>query len=67
MSKGGSSETTDSTTRLSGALRGSSLSALQDAENLYNLGTEGIYKGSRLAEEDPLIAQSQEERLAQFG
>lgn len=67
MSKGGSSETTDSTTRLSDELRGSSVGALRDAENLYNLGTEGIYKGSRLAEEDPLIAQSQAERLAQFG
>ena len=66
MSKGGSSETTESTTRLSDELRGSSVGALQDAENLYNLGTEGIYKGSRLAEEDALIGQSQAERLAQF-
>lgn len=67
MSKGGSTETTESTTRLSDELRDSSVGALGDAENLYNLGTEGIYKGSRLAEEDPLIGQSQAERLAQFG
>lgn len=67
MSKGGSSETTDSTTRISDELRGSAVGALQDAENLYNLGTEGIYKGSRLAEEDPLLRQAQEDRLAQFG
>ena len=67
MSKGGSSETTESTTRLSDELRDSSVGALGDAENLYNLGTEGIYKGSRLAEEDPLIRQSQMDRLAQFG
>ena len=67
MSKGGSSETTESETRLSDELRGSAVGALEDAENLYNLGTEGIYKGSRLAEENPLVAQSQAERLAQFG
>ena len=67
MSKGGSTETTDSTTRLSDELRGGAVGALRDAENLYNLGTEGIYTGSRLAEEDPLIAQAQAERLAQFG
>lgn len=67
MSKGGSSETTDSTTRLSDELRDSSVGALGDAENLYNRGTEGIYQGSRLAEEDALIGQSQAERLAQFG
>lgn len=67
MSKGGSTETTDSTTRLSDELRSTSVGALRDADNLYNLGTEGIYTGSRLAEEDPLIRQSQEERLAQFG
>ena len=66
MSKGGSSETTESETRLSDELRGSAVGALEDAENLYNLGTEGIYKGSRLAEESPLVAQSQAERLAQF-
>lgn len=66
MSKGGSSETTESETRLSDELRGSAVGALEDAENLYNLGTEGIYKGSRLAEENPLVAQSQAERLAQF-
>jgi hypothetical protein len=67
MSKGGSTETTESVTRLSDELRGGAVGALQDAENLYNLGTEGIYTGSRLAEEDPLIAQAQAERLAQFG
>jgi len=67
MSKGGSSETTDSTTRLSDELRGSSVGALRDAENLYNLGTEGIYTGSRLTDEDPLLRQAQEGRLAQFG
>jgi hypothetical protein len=67
MSKGGSTETTESATRLTDELRGGAVGALRDAENLYNLGTEGIYTGSRLAEEDPLIAQAQAERLAQFG
>jgi hypothetical protein len=66
MSKGGSTETTESATRLSDELRGGAVGALRDAENLYNLGTKGIYQGTRLADEDPLIRQSQEERLAQF-
>lgn len=67
MSKGGSSETTESATRLTDELRGGAVGALRDAENLYNLGTEGIYKGSRLTDEDPLLRQAQEGRLAQFG
>ena len=68
MSKGGgkTTETTDTSTRLSDELRGASTGALADAENLYNLGTEGIYQGSRLADEDPLIGMSQDERLALF-
>lgn len=66
MSKGGASTTTESDTRLSEELRGSAVGALRDAENLYNLGTEGIYQGTRLAEEDPLLAQAQEERLSRF-
>lgn len=62
MSGGGSTTTTESEqeTRLSEELRDSSLTGLEGAENLYNAGTEGIYQGTRLADEDPLISQAQQ-------
>ena len=62
MSGGGSTTTTESEqdTRLSEELRASSVTGLEGAENLYNLGTEGIYQGTRLADEDPLISQAQQ-------
>tara|TARA_B100000497_G_C7683573_1_gene413822 strand:+ start:1560 stop:2432 length:873 start_codon:yes stop_codon:yes gene_type:complete len=62
MSGGGSKTTTESEqeTRLSEELRASSVTGLEGAENLYNAGTEGIYQGTRLADEDPLISQAQE-------
>jgi len=62
MSGGGSKTTTESEqeTRLSEELRASSVTGLEGAENLYNAGTEGIYQGTRLADEDPLISQAQQ-------
>lgn len=69
MSGGGGSTTTttDTETRLSGELRGASVGALSGAENLYNQGTEGIYQGTQLAEQDPLVRQAQEQLLQQYG
>tara|TARA_R110000772_G_scaffold102641_1_gene203434 strand:+ start:4805 stop:5722 length:918 start_codon:yes stop_codon:yes gene_type:complete len=64
---GGGETTTNTESRLSDELRASSLAGLEGAENLYNQGTEGIYQGSRLAEEDPLLRQAQENLLAQYG
>lgn len=64
---GGGETSTETESRLSDELRSSSLAGLEGAENLYNQGTEGIYQGSRLAEEDPLLRQAQENLLAQYG
>ena len=64
---GGGETSTTTESRLSDELRSSSLAGLEGAENLYNQGTEGIYQGSRLAEEDPLLRQAQENLLAQYG
>lgn len=62
MGGGGSTTTTESEqeTRLSEELRDSSVLGLEGAENLYNAGTEGIYQGTQLADEDPLISQAQQ-------
>lgn len=62
MSGGGSTTTTETEqdTRLSEELRASSVTGLEGAENLYNAGTEGIYQGTQLADENPLISQAQE-------
>tara|TARA_B110000967_G_scaffold93679_1_gene96297 strand:- start:7551 stop:8411 length:861 start_codon:yes stop_codon:yes gene_type:complete len=62
MSGGGSTTTTESEqeNRLSEELRGSSVNALSGAENLYNQGTQGIYQGTQLADEDLLIGQAQQ-------
>ncbi len=69
MSGGGSktTTTTDAETRLSDELRGASVGALSGAENLYNQGTEGIYQGTQLAEQDPLVRAAQEQLLQQYG
>jgi hypothetical protein len=68
MSGGGSTTTTESEqeTRLSEELRASSVNALSGAENLYNQGTEGIYQGTQLADEDPLISQAQQGLLDMY-
>lgn len=65
---GGSTTTTETEqdTRLSEELRASSLTGLEGAENLYNAGTEGIYQGTQLADENPLIAASQQMLLNQY-
>jgi len=64
---GGGETSTETESRLSDELRSSSLTGLEGAENLYNQGTAGIYQGTRLAEEDPLLRQAQESLLAQYG
>lgn len=65
---GGSTTTTETEqdTRLTEELRESSLTGLEGAENLYNLGTEGIYQGTQLTAENPLIAAGQEMLLNQY-
>lgn len=60
---GGETTTTTETeqeNRLSEELRGSSVNALSGAENLYNQGTQGIYQGTQLADENALIGQAQQ-------
>jgi hypothetical protein len=52
---------------LSDELRGYSVSALDDAANLYNQGTEGIYQGTRLAGQDDLVGQGEESLLGLYG
>ena len=64
---GGGDTTTETESRLSDELREGSLLGLGGATNLFNQGTEGIYQGTRLAEEDPLLRQAQESLLAQYG
>lgn len=68
MSGGGSTTTTttEQDVRLSDEIRDASLLGLEGAENLYNLGTEGIYQGTQLAEENPLVAAGQDMLLNQY-
>lgn len=65
---GGSTTTTETQqdTRLTEEIRDSSLTGLEGAENLYNLGTEGIYQGTQLTAENPLIAAGQQMLLNQY-
>ena len=73
MSKGGGKTTTEEQTtssqqvQLGEELRGMSVGGLIDAYNLYNQGTEGIYQGTRLAEQDPLVAQGEQALLDLYG
>jgi hypothetical protein len=75
MSKGGgqttsTEERTESSSQqvqLGEELRGMSVGGLMDAYNLYNQGTTGIYQGTRLAEEDPLVAQGEQALLDLYG
>jgi hypothetical protein len=62
MSGGGSTKTTNET-KINEDLADSGRIANTGAQNLYSKGTSGIYQGGRLAEQDALIRQSQEEQL----
>jgi len=68
MSGGGSKVKSRSRTetRLSDELRDASVGALDDATNIYNQGTAGIYQGTRLADENSLIKESQDQLLRQY-
>lgn len=63
MSGGGDSEQTTET-RINPALAAASQTALSGAEGLFNQGTAGIYQGTQLAGQDPLIQQAQNQQLA---
>ena len=75
MSKGGgqtTTETEESTTssqqvQLGEELRGMSVGGLMDAYNLYNQGTEGIYQGTRLADQDAMVGQGEQALLDLYG
>ena len=75
MSKGGgqtTTETEESTTssqqvQLGEELRGMSVGGLMDAYNLYNQGTEGIYQGTRLADQDAMVGQGEQAILDLYG
>lgn len=68
MSGGGSKQTVESEqqSRLSEELREGAVLGLEGATNLYNQGVEGIYQGTQLADEDPLIAQAQQGLLDMY-
>jgi hypothetical protein len=59
----GGSDSRETEVRLSPELRGSALSARSGAQNLYNQGTEGIYQGTGIVDENELIRQAQQEQL----
>lgn len=61
------SSETETTVRLSPELRGSSVRANQAARDLFEQGTGGIYQGSRLSAEDPLIEQARQQQLGLVG
>jgi hypothetical protein len=73
MSKGGGQTTTEENTtssqqvQLGDELRGLSVSGLMDAYNLYNQGTEGIYQGTRLADQDAMVGQGEQAILDLYG
>lgn len=73
MSKGGGQTTTEENTtssqqvQIGDELRGLSVSGLMDAYNLYNQGTEGIYQGTRIADQDALIGQGEQSILDLYG
>jgi hypothetical protein len=48
-------------------LRRESLEALTGASNIYNQGTEGIYQGSRLADQDVMVGQGEQALLDLYG
>ena len=68
MSGGGSTTTVESEqkSRLSDELREGAVLGLEGATNLYNQGVEGIYQGTQLADEDPLIAEAQQGLLDMY-
>ena len=75
MSKGGgqttsTEERTESSSQqvqLGEELRNMSVGGLMDAYNLYNQGTEGIYQGTRLADQDALVGQGEQALLELYG
>jgi hypothetical protein len=73
MSKGGGKTTTEEQTtssqqvQLGEELRDMSVGGLIDAYNLYNQGTEGIYQGTRLADQDALVGQGEQALLDLYG
>jgi hypothetical protein len=68
MSGGGSTTTVESEqkSRLSDELREGAVLGLEGATNLYNQGVEGIYQGTQLADEDPLISEAQQGLLDMY-
>lgn len=75
MSKGGGqttstedrTESSSQQVQLGEELRGMSVGGLMDAYNLYNQGTEGIYQGTRLADQDALVGQGEQALLDLYG
>jgi hypothetical protein len=73
MSKGGGQTTTEENTtssqqvQIGEELRGMSIGGLMDAYNLYNQGTEGIYQGTRLADQDAMVGQGEQAILDLYG
>lgn len=73
MSKGGGQTTTEENTtssqqvQLGDEIRGMSIGGLMDAYNLYNQGTEGIYQGTRLADQDAMVGQGEQALLDLYG
>lgn len=61
---GDKEQTSTNEVRINPELAAASQQALSGSERLYDQGTGGIYQGSQLANQDPLVAQAQQQQLA---
>ncbi len=64
--KGGEQKQTQEV-KINEDLRRAGEQALTGAENIYGQGTSGIYQGTQLASQDPLVRQAQQQQLAFAG
>jgi hypothetical protein len=73
MSKGGGTTTEtqeieqSTLNSLTDELRGYAVTGLDDASILYNQGTDGIYQGTRLGDQDAMVGQGEEALLDLYG
>jgi hypothetical protein len=61
---GDKKQTSTNEVRINPELAAASQQALQGSQNLFDRGAGGIYQGSQLARQNPLVAQAQDQQLA---
>lgn len=61
---GGETQEVNNDVYLNPELAEASQTALGGAQEIYNQGTSGIYQGTQLANQDPLVRQAQQQQLA---